>query len=82
VDPRPSSRDIETASRIGLPVYTVSRAGIWKAEPNGHVVSVDDKDWWRGCRSGACRVPERDPEFRSARGVPDSRNPDAESAYR
>jgi hypothetical protein len=82
VDPRPSSQDIETARRIGIPVYAVSRAGIWKAEPDGLVVAVDDKDWWSGCRSGACRVPERDPEFRSACGASDSRNPDAESAYR
>ena len=82
VDPRPSSRDIETARRLGVPVYTVSRAGIWKAGPDGHVVAVGDKDWWRGCRSGACRVPERDPESRSASGGFDSRNPEAESAYR
>lgn len=82
VDPRPSSQDLETAHRVGVPVYTVSRAGIWKAEPDGRVVAVDDKDWWRSCRSGACRVPERDPESRSARGGLDSRNPGAESAYR
>ena len=82
VDPRPSPQDIETARRIGMPVYTVSRAGIWKAEPDGLVVAVDDARWWTGCRSGACGAPERDPEFRSARGASDSRNLAAESAYR
>jgi hypothetical protein len=82
VDPRPSSQDIQTARSVGMPIYTVSRAGIWKVEPDGRVFAVDDGDWWRGCRSGACRVPERDPEFRSAHGISDSRNPGAESAYR
>ncbi len=81
-NPRPSPQDIETARRIGVPVYAVSRAGIWKAEPNGLVLAVDDKRWWIGCRSGACGAPERDPEFRSARRVSDSRNLVADSAYR
>jgi hypothetical protein len=82
VDPKPSFKDIETARCLGLPVYTVSRAGIWKAEPDGLVVAVDDERWWSGCRSGACGAPERDPEIRSVRGVSDSRNLGAESAYR
>ena len=82
VAPMPSLEDIETARRAGVPVYTVSRAGIWKAEPDGLVVAVDDERWWSGCRSGVCGAPERDPEFRSAQGVSDSRNLGAESAYR
>jgi hypothetical protein len=82
VDPKPSFQDIETARRLGLPVYTVSRAGIWKARPDGLVVAVFDARWWSDCRSGDCGAPERDPEFRSAQGVSDSRNLGAESAYR
>jgi hypothetical protein len=70
VDPKPSLQDIQTARRIGVPVYTVSRYGIWKAGPDGLVVAVDGERWWAGCRSGACGAPERDPEFRSARGLP------------
>lgn len=81
-DPKPSPQDIETASRLGMPVYTVSRAGIWKADRDGHVVVVDDAGWWAGCRSGACGAPERDPEFRSASAPSDLRNLEAESAYR
>jgi hypothetical protein len=81
-DPKPSPQDVETARRIGLPVYTVSRAGIWKAEPGGVVVAVDDERWWTGCRSGACGAPERDPEFRSARRTSDLRNLETESTYR
>lgn len=82
VDPKPSLEDIETARGVGMPVYTVSRAGIWKAEPDGLVVAVDDERWWSGCRSEGCGAPERDPEFRSAPDASDSRNPGAESAYR
>jgi len=82
VDPKPSQQDMETARRLGMPVYTVSRAGIWKAEPDGQVVAVEDARWWTGCRSGACGAPERDPEFRSASAPSDTRNLGAESAYR
>jgi hypothetical protein len=70
VDPRPSPQDLESARRVGVPIYTVSRAGIWKAEPDGSVVTVDDRRWWVGCRSGGCSAPERDPEFRSAAALP------------
>ena len=80
VDPKPSEQDIETARRLGLPVYTVSRRGIWKAVPDGPVARVDDADWWRGCRSGACGGA-RDPDFRSALGPSGSRNLGPESAY-
>lgn len=82
VDPKPSPKDVETARRLRMPVYAVSRTGIWKADPNGLVVAVDDARWWTGCRSGACGAPERDPDFRSAQGPSDSRNFGAESAYR
>jgi hypothetical protein len=91
VDPKPSEQDIETARRLGVPVYTVSRSGIWKAVPDGSVVSVETSLWWTACRSGACDAT-RDPESRSARSaaapgesrntVPgDARNLAPESAY-
>jgi hypothetical protein len=82
VDPKPSPTDIETARRLGMPVYTVSRSGIWKAGRDGQVIAVADARWWAGCRSGACGAPERDPEFRSASTPSDPRNLGAESAYR
>jgi hypothetical protein len=80
VDPKPSEQDIETARQLRLPVYTVSRSGIWKAAPDGSVVAVDDARWWTGCRSGACGET-RDPDFRSAREGFDSRNLEPGSAY-
>jgi hypothetical protein len=80
VDPKPSEKDIETARQLRVPVYTVSRSGIWKAGPDGSVVAVDDATWWTGCRSGACDET-RDPDFRSARKKSDPRNLEPESAY-
>jgi hypothetical protein len=51
VDPRPSFTDVATAVRLGIPVYTVSRSGIWKAEPSGALARVGDERWWAGCAS-------------------------------
>jgi hypothetical protein len=62
VDPRPSPTDRATAQRLGLAVYTVSRSGIWKAEPDGAVTRVGDEGWWAGCEARKhCResVPSR-----------------------
>ena len=75
-------QDIETARRLGMPVYTVSRVGIWKADRDGRVIPVDDARWWVACSSGACGLPERDPEFRSASAPSETRNLGAESTYR
>jgi hypothetical protein len=80
VDPKPSEQDVETARQLGVPVYAVSRTGIWKAAPDGSVVPVDDGRWWSACRSGACDAV-RDPDFRSARGPSGPRNLGPESAY-
>jgi hypothetical protein len=56
VDPRPSETDCATANRLGVAVYTVSRSGIWKAEPGGAVTRVGDETWWSGCHTGeSCR---------------------------
>jgi hypothetical protein len=51
VDPRPSQTDFATAARLGIPVYTVSRSGIWKAEPDGGVARIGDEHWWDGCEA-------------------------------
>ena len=83
VNPKPSEQDVETARRLGVPVYTVSRSGIWKAVPDGSIVSVDAARWWSACGSGACDGT-RNPEFRSAQNAPGPaklRNLGSESAY-
>ena len=51
VDPRPSPTDRATAGRLGVTVYTVSRSGIWKAEPDGALTRVGDEGWWTGCQA-------------------------------
>jgi proteasome lid subunit RPN8/RPN11 len=93
VDPKPSEQDVETARRLRVPVYAVSRSGIWKAVPDGSIVAVEDSRWWSACPSGGCaetrdaeaRNPEsRSPDTRSVRNssVPaELRNPAAGSAY-
>jgi JAB domain-containing protein similar to deubiquitination enzymes len=37
-DPRPSSVDAALARRLGLPVYTLTRHGLWVARPDGTVL--------------------------------------------
>jgi hypothetical protein len=52
VDPRPSLADRDTAARLGIAVYTVSRNGIWRTGPDRVVTQVRDERWWAGCRKG------------------------------
>ena len=82
VDPKPSPQDAETARRLRVPVYTVSRSGIWKAMPDGSILPVRDSGWWSACRAGPCEET-RLAEFRSAQGAPrvELRNLGIESAY-
>lgn len=79
-DPKPSPEDVATARRLGVPVYTVSRSGIWKAVPDGSIVPVDDSRWWSGCKAGGCEKT-RDPETRSAAKSSGMRNLGSDSAY-
>ncbi|MEO8585336.1 MAG: Mov34/MPN/PAD-1 family protein [Acidobacteriota bacterium] len=83
VDPKPSAQDVETARRLGVPVYTISRSAIWKAEPNGSIVSVDGERWWIACGTGSCD-DSRHPASRTAgnSAVPaEQRNLESVSAY-
>ena len=36
-DPRPSSGDAALSRRLGLPVYTLTRYGLWVAQPDGTI---------------------------------------------
>lgn len=36
-DPRPSAGDVALARRLGLPVYTLTRTGLWAARTDGTV---------------------------------------------
>jgi len=52
VDPRPSPVDGDTAARLGIAVYTVSRSGIWRTGPDRVATQIRDERWWLGCRKG------------------------------
>jgi len=57
VDPRPSEKDVATSREFGIPNYTVSRRGIWKATPDGETVQVDGEAWFVRCAGPAgCAV--------------------------
>ena len=49
VDPRPSDQDAATARLFGIPNYTLSRQGIWKATADGDVVRIDGEAWFVRC---------------------------------
>jgi hypothetical protein len=62
VDPRPSRVDAETARKQGLPIFTVSRAGIWKVSPLGETTRIDGDTWWEGCAGvSGCARTDGDP---------------------
>ncbi len=44
-DPRPSVRDRAVARRLRLPVYTISRWAIYRAEPDGTVSTIASPCW-------------------------------------
>ncbi len=46
-DPRPSGNDVAVARRLGMPVYTVSRSGIWMASPEGEIRQLADSHWYQ-----------------------------------
>lgn len=51
-DPRPSSGDVALARRLGLPVYTLTRGGLWAALSDGTIRLEAPAP--RACRRLAC----------------------------
>ncbi|HET6266564.1 MAG TPA: hypothetical protein VFG11_02520 [Acidobacteriota bacterium] len=45
-DPKPSRGDIKAARQIRLPIYTVSRSGIWMVTPDGRIVLLLGERWY------------------------------------
>lgn len=43
--PRPSERDRRAARVLGVPVYTISVWGVFRADPDGAVVAVSSPAW-------------------------------------
>jgi len=46
-DPKPAGKDVALAKQIGIPVYTVSRSGIWVAKPDGTVHQLSGPVWYK-----------------------------------
>lgn len=46
LDPKPSSQDILVAQNLRIPVYTLTRKGIWRALPDGSVTLEAGPRWF------------------------------------
>lgn len=45
VDPKPSPNDSSVAKKLGIPIYTISKSGIWKVTPDGTIIQEADRHW-------------------------------------
>ncbi|HEY2093356.1 MAG TPA: RHS repeat-associated core domain-containing protein [Thermoanaerobaculia bacterium] len=61
LDPRPSTggsasrpTDAFDARSTGIPYYTISRKGIWKVDPQGHVSQEEGPNWRKGLQDKDC----------------------------
>ena len=44
--PKPSLKDRLCAAQSNVPVYTLSKLGIWKVTPEGTITKETGPDWW------------------------------------
>ena len=45
--PKPSEQDAEEATRLGIPIYTITIRGVYKSEPGAqHAIVITDKQSW------------------------------------
>jgi len=54
VDPKPSQNDRTFSIRTGIPLFTISGAGIWKITPDGIITKQADQAWWIGLDKKQC----------------------------
>lgn len=47
VDPKPSKQDQISAKQLGVPIYTISRKGIWRVTPDGGITQEVDHAWFK-----------------------------------
>ena len=47
LDPKPSTGDVLLAKRIRAEVFSISRQGIWKVNPDGEVTCEAGAEWYR-----------------------------------
>ena len=46
LDPKPSSQDISVARSLKIPIFTLTRKGIWRAMPDGSVIQETGRGWF------------------------------------
>lgn len=83
-NPRPSERDRRVARALGIPVYTISVWGVFRADPDGAVVAVPSPAWqpaidWQVAARAFPGTPEGVPDGGASAGAP---FPEAEAAVR
>lgn len=59
VDPKPSREDGLVAARLKIPVYTISRKGIWKVTPAGEIVQEAGLLWYKEIKNSSCKDSEQ-----------------------
>ncbi|MCI0446112.1 hypothetical protein L0244_23030 [bacterium] len=58
VDPKPSKEDGLVARRLNIPVYTISRKGIWKITPDRKVIQEAGVQWYKEVKENPCKESE------------------------
>ncbi|HSE41848.1 MAG TPA: hypothetical protein VLH08_13880 [Acidobacteriota bacterium] len=59
VDPKPSKGDALVAARLKIPIYTISRKGIWKVLPDGQVIQEAKRHWQKEAHDGTCKTIQK-----------------------
>ena len=53
LDPKPSKNDSRIAAKVKVPIYVISKDGIWRVNPDGQFKKEANRGWFKKM-SGAC----------------------------
>jgi hypothetical protein len=56
-DPRPSANDFLVALQVHVPIYIISKDGIWIGMPNGRMKRQETSGWYKRLSSD-CKIPQ------------------------
>ena len=59
VDPKPSKGDALVAARLNIPIYTISRKGIWKISPDGTIIQEAKRHWQKEAENTTCKPVQK-----------------------
>jgi hypothetical protein len=59
VDPKPSKGDALVAARLNIPIYTISRKGIWKVLPDGRIIQEAKRQWQKEADKETCKTVQK-----------------------